>query len=139
MVKIRGTLDEDELRRLRAGTVVDGHHVKPLNVEPVRKSAGGGSTWWRIEVTEGRTHEVRQLFFRAGRLVQRLRRSAIGPVKDGTLRAGEFRTLTADEIESLRRAAGEKPKVARAKRARQHRPAKRSGRAKRSGKPAKRR
>ena len=139
MVKIRGDLDESQVRQLRAGTVIDGHHVKPLSAERVRKSAGGTSTWWRVEVTEGRTHEVRQLFFRVGRLVQRLRRSAIGPLRDRSLRSGDFRMLTGDEVKSLRRAAGQKPETARAKRARKKKPTKRPGGAKPSGKPRQRR
>lgn len=129
MVKIRGDLDEGQVKQLRAGTVIDGHHVKPLSAERVRSSAGGTSTWWRVEVTEGRTHEVRQLFFRAGRLVQRLRRSAIGPLRDHTLRSGDFRMLTDDEVKALRRAAGQKPKPAKAKPARPRKPAARSARA----------
>jgi 23S rRNA pseudouridine2605 synthase len=140
MVKIRGDLDEEEIRRLRGGTSVDGHFVKPLSAERVRKSAGGTSTWWRIEVTEGRTHEVRQLFFRAGRLVQRLRRSAIGPLRDVSLRSGDFRMLTDDEVRELRRAAGRKPQPAKpTKRARKRRPARSGTGDKRSGKPRKRR
>lgn len=115
MVKIRGDLDESEILRLRGGTSVDGHFVKPLSAERVRPSAGGTSTWWRVEVTEGRTHEVRQLFFRAGRLVQRLRRSAIGPLRDSSLRSGDFRMLTETEITALRRATKQKPQPAQNK------------------------
>jgi 23S rRNA pseudouridine2605 synthase len=129
MVKIRGDLNDDEIQRLRAGAVVDGHHVKPLSAVRVRKSVGGTSTWWKVEVTEGRTHEVRQLFFRAGRLVQRLRRSAIGPISDGTLRSGDFRMLTEEEIEALRRATRRKPKATPPKPTRKRRPAKRPGKA----------
>lgn len=110
MVKIRGDLDEAQIKQLRAGVSIEGHHVKPLSAVRVRKSTGGTSTWWRIEVTEGRTHEVRQLFFRAGHLVQRLRRSAIGPLRDSSLRSGDFRMLTEDEVKALRRATGRKPK-----------------------------
>ena len=139
MVKIRGDLDEAEVQRLRAGTVVDGHHVKPLSAERVRSSAGGTSTWWRVEVTEGRTHEVRQLFFRAGRLVQRLRRSAIGPVRDGSLRSGDFRMLTESEVTALRRATGRKPKAAKVPRPRRKKPEGRPAGAKRSTKSRKRR
>lgn len=139
MVKIRGDLDEAQIRQLRAGTAIDGHHVKPLSAERVRKSAGGTSTWWRVEVTEGRTHEVRQLFFRAGRLVQRLRRSAIGPIRDSSLRSGDFRMLTEDEVKALRRAAGRKPKPTQAKRGRKPKPAMRSTGAKPAGRPKKRR
>ncbi len=138
MVKIRGDLDEIQIQYLRAGTVIDGHHIKPLSAERVRKSAGGTSTWWRVEVTEGRTHEVRQLFFRAGRLVQRLRRSAIGPLRDSSLKAGDFRMLSEDEVKAIRRAAGQKPKTAQAKRARK-KPAKPSAVERPSRRPSKNR
>lgn len=139
MVKIRGDLDESEIARLRAGAVVDGHHVKPLSAERVRKSAGGTSTWWKVEVTEGRTHEVRQLFFRAGRLVQRLRRSAIGPISDASLRSGDFRMLTDDEVEALRRATRRKPKAKAAKSAGKRRPSSRPAKARPRPRPKKKR
>ena len=139
MVKIRGDLDESQVQQLRAGTVIDGHHVKPLTAERVRSSAGGTSTWWRVEVTEGRTHEVRQLFFRVGRLVQRLRRSAIGPLRDSSLKAGDFRMLSEDEVKALRRVAGQKPKPSRATRAPKRKPAKRAAGERPPGKPRKRR
>jgi 16S rRNA U516 pseudouridylate synthase RsuA-like enzyme len=119
--------------------VVDGHHVKPLSAERVRKSAGGTSTWWKVEVTEGRTHEVRQLFFRAGRLVQRLRRSAIGPISDGSLRSGDFRMLTDDEVEALRRATRRKPKAKAAKSAGKKRPSSRPAKARPRPRPKKKR
>ncbi len=139
MVKIRGDLDEAQIRQLRAGVSIDGHHVKPLSAARVRKSAGGTSTWWRIEVTEGRTHEVRQLFFRAGRLVQRLRRSAIGPLQDSSLRSGDFRMLTEEEVKALRRAAGRKPQARQPKRAQQKKSAKRPVGEKPRARPKKRR
>jgi 23S rRNA pseudouridine2605 synthase len=53
---------------------------------------------------EGRTHEVRELFFRAGHPVQRLRRTAIGPLRDDTLKPGEYRTISSDECDAMRRA-----------------------------------
>lgn len=108
LVKIRGDLDDQELRRLMGGTVIEGHRVKPLKArrEPATR---GPNSWWRIQVAEGRTHEVRELFFRAGHHVQRLRRTAIGPVRDDTLRPGDFRTLSEAEIRTLK---GEKVKPA---------------------------
>jgi pseudouridine synthase len=104
MVKIRGDLTTPEYRKLMAGTSVEGRHVKPRQAERISKNRGGASTWWRIEVSEGRTHEVRELFFRAGHPVQRLRRSAIGPLRDETLKPGDFRTITDGELKALRKA-----------------------------------
>lgn len=101
-VKIRGDLDEAQLRKLQSGTVVDGRPVRPKSARRLSATPGGASTWWRVEVTEGRTHEVRELFFRAGHHVQRLRRTAIGPVRDPRLRPGDFRELTDDEVLALK-------------------------------------
>ncbi len=103
LVKIRGDLSRQEHRKLLDGTVVEGKHVKPMRAKRDSKGRGGTTTWWRVEVSEGRTHEVRELFFRAGHLVQRLRRTAIGPLRDDTLKPGEFRTLSEKEVKSLRR------------------------------------
>ncbi len=103
LVKIRGDLSRQEHRKLLDGTVIEGKHVKPLRARRDSKGRGGTTTWWRVEVSEGRTHEVRELFFRAGHLVQRLRRTAIGPLRDDTLKPGEFRTLSEKEVKSLRR------------------------------------
>ena len=104
LVKIRGDLDAVEYRKLMAGTSIDGCHVKPRLAKRASKGRGGTTTWWRIEVTEGRTHEVRELFFRAGHHVQRLRRTAVGPLRDDSLKPGEFRTITEKEIRALRKA-----------------------------------
>jgi pseudouridine synthase len=122
LVKVRGDLSEDEQRRLMEGTVVDGAKVKPRSVRRDGGRRGGTSSWWRVEVTEGRTHEVRELFFHVGHPVQRLRRTAIGPLRDDSLRAGEFRTLSASEIEALRTATSARPRRGRQGKVRQRTP-----------------
>jgi len=101
LAKIRGDLDDGQLRKLLAGSVIEGRRVRPRSARRVYASRGGSNSWWSIEVTEGRTHEVRELFFRVGHPVQRLRRTAIGPIRDEKLRPGDFRTLTEDEVQAL--------------------------------------
>ncbi len=133
LVKIRGDLTRSEYDKLMAGTTVDGRHVKPRLAQREKQGRGGATTWWRIEVTEGRTHEVRELFFRAGHHVQRLRRTAIGPLRDTTLKPGEFRTLSENEIAALRRAT--KP----AKKAKPRLPPRSEGKSRSGAEPAKRR
>jgi len=103
MVKIRGDLTDAENRKFMRGTMVGGHHVRPLRARRERATKGGGNTWWRVAVTEGRTHEVRELFYRAGHPVQRLRRVAIGPIRDDEIRPGEYRFLTDREIDEIRK------------------------------------
>lgn len=104
LVKVRGEIGEGDLVKILKGTLIEGRHVKPVDVVRSGSTRSGSNTWWRVRVAEGRTHEVRELFFRAGHHVQRLRRSAIGPLRDDSLRPGEFRDLNAAELKALRSA-----------------------------------
>ncbi len=106
LVKIKGDLGPEKVARLRRGTRLEGHLVRPRSVVRERVTKKAGNSWWRVEVTEGRTHEVREMFFRIGHPVQRLRRTAIGPLRDGELPPGAFRELTERELSALRRACG---------------------------------
>ena len=115
LVKIRGDLSRPEQQKVMAGAVIEGKHVKPLRIKRDSRGRGGTTTWWRIEVSEGRTHEVRELFFRAGHHVQRLRRTAIGPLRDDTLKPGEFRTLSEREVRSLRQGPSKTGKSSRSR------------------------
>lgn len=103
-VKVKGDLRPDEVAHLRRGTRIEGHLVRPRSVVREKVTAKAGNSWWRVEITEGRTHEVREMFFRAGHPVQRLRRTAIGPIRDTELPPGGFRELTERELAALRRA-----------------------------------
>jgi pseudouridine synthase len=109
LARIRGDLTTPEYHKLMRGTEIDGRHVKPRRAQRDSRTRGGKSTWWRVEVTEGRTHEVRELFFKTGHPVQRLRRTAIGPLRDDSLKPGDFRTITESELKALRKATA-KPK-----------------------------
>jgi len=122
LVKVRGDLDERAIAGLLKGTVVEGRRVVPTSLRPHGATRSGANTWWRVEVVEGRTHEVRQLFFRVGKLVQRLRRTAIGPIRDEALRPGEVRELTSDEVRRLR--AATRSTAGQGSRGRPRRPAK---------------
>ncbi len=108
LAKVRGTLNDGEAARLRRGTHVEGKRVVPRSLK-FERSTGDGNSWWRIEVTEGRTHEVRELFFRVGHPVQRLRRTAIGPLRDDHIKSGQFRELTSAEVERLKKAVRKGP------------------------------
>ena len=67
---------------------------------------------------EGRNREIRRLLAHIGHKVTRLRRVAIGPLKLGNLKAGDYRRLEKQEIQSLRSASS----VVKEKKPRRSRP-----------------
>lgn len=106
-VKVRDRPAPEALAKLRRhGAVIDGRRVVPVAIEPLKVSGPreGKNTWWTVELGEGRTRQIREMFFRIGTPVQRLRRVAIGPLRDPSLQPGMVRELTEAEVRSLRQA-----------------------------------
>lgn len=113
-VKVKGEPAAEAIAKLRErGAVVDGRHVTPVRLEARRVSGPreGKNTWWTVEIAEGRNRQIREMFFRLGHPVQRLRRVAIGPLKDPALELGAVRELTEREVTMLRRAAQRETKA----------------------------
>ena len=96
---------------LRGGIVLDGRRTAPASIAPRQPPAVRGrpstkSSWWTVVLKEGRTRQIREMFFRIGHPVGRLRRVAIGPLEDRRLPRGGWRELEEREVASLYRAAG---------------------------------
>ena len=107
-VKVRGTPDERSLERIRRGMNLDGYRLRPVRVSPARKRPSAGrdrqtNTWWLVELAEGRSRQIREMFKRVGHPVQRLRRLRVGTVELGALKPGEVRRLDDSEISGLTR------------------------------------
>lgn len=103
-VKVKGAPSESAIAKLRKGIVLDGQRtarcrIRELSTKGERKARR--NTWWTIDLAEGRSRQIREMFFRIGHPVQRLRRVAIGSVRDPRLRPGGFRDLSRQEIDSL--------------------------------------
>jgi 23S rRNA pseudouridine2605 synthase len=121
-VKVKGRPGEAELDRLRAGILLAGRKTAPARITPRHSPVahrrrkdddeGGENTWWVVQLTEGRTRQIRDMFQHIGHPVQKLRRVAIGPLRDPDLPLGAVRELTSREVESLLRSAREKGKPA---------------------------
>ena len=106
-VKVSGIPTPARLDRLRRGiTLDDGVKTAPAVIEVVgttpEKNGVGGNAWLKVVLGEGRSRQIRRMFAQVGHPVSKLRRVAIGPVRDGTLPTGGFRDLTPAEVEALR-------------------------------------
>jgi len=105
LVKVKGMPKKGDIDRLRNGIVIDGRKTRPAWVEQIHwrhEPDGLKSTWWQVEISEGRTRQIREMFFRVRCPVQKLKRVAIGGLEDPGLAPGEFRHLVAEEVEMLR-------------------------------------
>jgi 23S rRNA pseudouridine2605 synthase len=91
-------------RDLAAGVVLDDGAVAVDGFRVVDQV--GGRTLVEVVLHEGRKHIVRRLLAHVGHPVQRLARTAIGPVRLGGLRVGDYRELTVEELGSLLDAVG---------------------------------
>ena len=95
--KVLGVPDEHDLQRLRRGIMIDGRRTEPAVV----RLAGGTLI---VAVREGRNRQIRKMCEAIGHPVDRLKRVAIGPLRDERLKVGHWRELTAAEVNKLRAA-----------------------------------
>jgi pseudouridine synthase len=111
--QVAGVPDQHDLDRLSRGIVIDGRRTQPAEIRlasrarhavPLTHQRSGGTTLI-ITVREGRNRQVRKMCDAIGHPVDKLRRIAIGPISDQRLRPGEWRDLTPEEVEKLRRSA----------------------------------
>jgi 23S rRNA pseudouridine2605 synthase len=95
-VRVDGQVDEVRLERMCNGIRVKDGGV--MRVSKARILRGGEKNCW-LEITlhEGRNRQIRRVMEALGLEVLRLVRTAIGPLRLGTLAKGESRVL--DEVE----------------------------------------
>lgn len=103
-VCVRGAVDAQALRALRAGTMIEGKMAVPVSVEPLERDEG--TTWLKIILKEGRKREIRVLTRASGHAVVYLERVRIGHVPLGHLGVGRFRDLSRKEVERFRERGG---------------------------------
>lgn len=114
-VKVKGTPPDSQLDRLRNGILIEGKRTAPAKItarNPFKPLGGrrrgepeSDNSWWIVEITEGRTRQIREMFFQIGHPVQKLRRVAIGPLRDPELPLGALRELTGQEVHRLLKSA----------------------------------
>ena len=98
-VQAAGVMDNKILKRLEKGVFLDDGPVKPDHVKLI--SRGQDRTLLAVTLHEGRNRVVRRMFDTVGHPVDRLSRTAIGPVRVNQLPLGETRELNREELGAL--------------------------------------
>ena len=99
---VRGHPGGGALRALTEGVDLDDGPARAVSARLVDRSGTGSLI--EVVMAEGRNREVRRMFDAVGHPVERLVRTAIGPLTDRDLKPGTWRRLTVEEVRSLYRA-----------------------------------
>ena len=118
-VSILGVLSDADVAKLQQGMMLAhkpqgdrGPTVKRASISTVRKLGvlkdrqRGDRTKLEVTLNEGQNREIRRLFAKLGHKVNRLERTAIGPIRLKGLARRQWRLLTVQEIGQLRRSVG---------------------------------
>jgi 23S rRNA pseudouridine2605 synthase len=99
MVRVRGEVLPDQMKRLSEGVELDDGATTPADVKLVRESEN--NTWLSIVIHEGRYRQVRRMCEAVGLTVVRLKRTRYAFLEAGNLKVAEFRHLCAAEVKRL--------------------------------------
>ena len=90
---------EENLVLLKQPIELDGYRIKPPKVRAVHVT--GEKAVLEVTIHEGRNRQVRRMCQAANMNVARLKRSAEGALRLGELKEGQWRHLSAQEVEKL--------------------------------------
>ncbi len=97
---VAGTLSRGKLAALRRGVDIGGFVTSPAKVEVLKQTKH--SALVEIQIHEGKNRQVRKMFAAVGNNVQELQRIAIGKLRLGRTKEGQYRKLKREEIEYLK-------------------------------------
>ena len=114
LVQVENIPTKAALDQLRRGVVIQEKRTRPAEVDllseqpdlfprvpPIRSRQNIPTAWLKITLREGRKRQVRRMTAAVGHPTLRLVRIAIGPLRLDALRPGQWRELTAAELQRL--------------------------------------
>ena len=108
IAKVSDIPTEKGINLLRRGIVIDGKKTAPaqVNVKSVNKE--NRTSIVELTIREGWNHQVKKMFEAINCPVSKLKRERIGFLDLGKLQPGEYRELTAFEVDKLKKFATNK-------------------------------
>ena len=117
-VQVEGLISDEALDKLRQGVQIKDGLTAPAAAEwlpapaslwarstPIRFRASIPTSWLQVTISQGMNRQVRKMCAAVGLPCLRLVRAAIGGLGLGGLQPGQWRDLTAEEIQALRQVA----------------------------------
>ena len=99
IVLVTGEVTQQHMAELRTGVMLDNRLTSEAKVDKLVEE--GNRTRLRITIHEGRNRQIRRMLEQVGLEAVWLCRTRVGPVRLGTLKPGENRILTPQEMTAL--------------------------------------
>ncbi|WP_265668571.1 pseudouridine synthase [Lactobacillus amylovorus] len=98
--KIAGVADEDTVKTFASGmTLGDGTKLKPAKLTVLKQDTEHDSSEIKIEISEGKYHQIKRMFGAVGMKVVELERISMGKLKlPNDLKRGQYVEIGVDEI-----------------------------------------
>jgi len=102
---VEGIVTEEDKRAFSEGvTLDDGYETMPAELEILSVDEEAGQSQIQLTIHEGKFHQVKRMFQAREKEVVQLRRLSMGPLElDSTLELGQYRELTKEEIDLLKK------------------------------------
>ena len=99
-VKVKGLPNANAINKLRRGiTLEDGFKTAPADIKELKPTENNG--WFEVTLFEGHNQQIRKMFDAVGHSVVKLRRMAVGHIKDDRIPVGAYRELDAREVKQF--------------------------------------
>ncbi|PTL85791.1 pseudouridine synthase [Vitiosangium sp. GDMCC 1.1324] len=103
LAKVKGSPDAATLDKLRGGVRLEDGMATPVSVDVFEQAER--NTWLKLVVAEGRPHLIKRLCAAVGYPVVRLYRPSYAGITVESLRPGELRPLTPNQVRQLQEVA----------------------------------
>lgn len=100
-VTLKGKVEEEEVKELRQGVLIDDYVTKPAKVKILKIDEEKEISRLEITIHEGKNRQVRKMCEAINKKVVALHRSKIGEITVKDLKLGTWRFLQKEEIENL--------------------------------------
>ncbi len=101
IAKITGKLTPTELMKLKTGVMIDNIKTKKAKVKIKSYDKKTDTSIIELTITEGRNHQVKNMFEKVGHKVLKLKRERYAFLTIEGLASKEYRTLTIKEVKKL--------------------------------------
>ncbi|GAJ25516.1 ribosomal large subunit pseudouridine synthase B [Liquorilactobacillus sucicola DSM 21376 = JCM 15457] len=103
LAKVSGIPGNEALKKLRLGVRIDKYKTAPAKSKIISTDQKKKKALVSLTIHEGHNHQVKKMLAAVGYPVEKLRRDSYGFLTLQGLTSGDYRPLTRDEIEQLKK------------------------------------